>query len=475
MTTHRLALGKRATSITTFAALLIVAGLALAPTAAHAASRRPAQELAQGAGMGAKPSIQVREVQLALKHRDYDLGRPGVDGRFGPLTAAAVMQMQADHALAVDGIVGDHTRRALGLTRHAVDTQRRSRAEHGSKTTRERRPTAGRAAPRHAVATVRNTSTELSDPNGSWLRSFLAGALAGLITVLLAVAIAARRRHRDRERSTATLSLPPFADEIDPRSDDRQTALLASHDGQAGVSANGASSDGFDPCLAPGHQVIGYITLPADPGVVDDDGSVEAIKAKCERCGWDLLEIVRDREVGPTLERPGLGYALERIAHRQADGLVVSHLQRVSRSIVDLGALIGWFRDADAALVALDLGIDTSTRRGRHVATTLITLSNHAHERIARRNGNGLTEVNAGPRSGRPAVRHDPALLRRIAAMRAANMTLQAIADELNAEGVPTLRGGKKWRPSSIQAALGYRRPGSRDHLPALDERSVRT
>jgi hypothetical protein len=46
--------------------------------------------------------------------------------------------------------------------------------------------------------------------------------------------------------------------------------------------------------------------------------------------------------------------------------------------------------------------------------------------------------------------------------MRSANMTLQAIADQLNAEGVPTLRGGAKWRPSSVQAALGYRRPGSR-------------
>ncbi len=43
--------------------------------------------------------------------------------------------------------------------------------------------------------------------------------------------------------------------------------------------------------------------------------------------------------------------------------------------------------------------------------------------------------------------------------MRSANMTLQAIADQLNAEGVPTLRGGAMWRPSSVQAALGYRRP----------------
>jgi len=55
--------------------------------------------------------------------------------------------------------------------------------------------------------------------------------------------------------------------------------------------------------------------------------------------------------------------------------------------------------------------------------------------------------------------------------MRVAHMTLQAIADQLNAEGVPTLRGGREWRPSSIQAAVGYRRPDPRGHLPVNDRR----
>jgi hypothetical protein len=50
--------------------------------------------------------------------------------------------------------------------------------------------------------------------------------------------------------------------------------------------------------------------------------------------------------------------------------------------------------------------------------------------------------------------------------MRSANMTLQQIADQFNAESIPTLRGGREWRPSSIQTALGYRRPGPRDRRP---------
>ena len=50
-------------------------------------------------------------------------------------------------------------------------------------------------------------------------------------------------------------------------------------------------------------------------------------------------------------------------------------------------------------------------------------------------------------------------------------MTLQAIADTLNADGVPTTRGGAQWRPSSVQTAAGYKRrnrPKKADNLPAV-------
>jgi hypothetical protein len=50
----------------------------------------------------------------------------------------------------------------------------------------------------------------------------------------------------------------------------------------------------------------------------------------------------------------------------------------------------------------------------------------------------------------------------RIAAMRGDGMTLQAIADQLNREDVPTLGGGILWRPSSVHYAAGYRRPRRR-------------
>jgi hypothetical protein len=76
-----------------------------------------------------------------------------------------------------------------------------------------------------------------------------------------------------------------------------------------------------------------------------------------------------------------------------------------------------------------------------------------AIERVCRERGLELE----GLLSDEPGSAGDPGpALRRALAD---GWTLQAIADELNADGVPTLRGGAEWRPSSVQSAAGYKRP----------------
>ena len=94
----------------------------------------------------------------------------------------------------------------------------------------------------------------------------------------------------------------------------------------------------------------------------------------------------------------------------------------------------------------------------------LIEVSGWERERLSERTRQGLQAARRGNRRGaRRAVADDPELRERIVRMRAQGMTLQAIADHLNESGVPTVRGGAKWRPSSVQAAVGYkRRPRSR-------------
>ena len=212
-----------------------------------------------------------------------------------------------------------------------------------------------------------------------------------------------------------------------------------------------------------GDPVIGYVTTASDDKLMLDDCAT--IRGAAQRAGWQLLEVIRDRDRGgSSLARPGLAYAIEQIEARRARALVVSNLRRLSRSIVDLAKVMRRLRDADAVLIGLDLGFDTSTPEGHYAAMVLIEFGFWERDRIAERTRIGLERTKArGGARGRPAVTDRPELQQRIASMRAQKMTLQAIADVLNAEAVPTVRGGAKWRPSSVQAALGYRRPASRD------------
>lgn len=171
-----------------------------------------------------------------------------------------------------------------------------------------------------------------------------------------------------------------------------------------------------------------------------DEVSVSAAR------GVDVVAVVRD---DGGAQRRGLAETLERIAAGEASTLVVSRLVGLAGSLRDLVALLDWLEAARADLVALDVGLDTGTAAGRKTVAVLREIERWERE----------PRPGRAPR-GRPglAVRA-PELTERITAMRRKGMSLQAIADALNADGAPTQRGGARWRPSSVQAALGYRRP----------------
>lgn len=176
----------------------------------------------------------------------------------------------------------------------------------------------------------------------------------------------------------------------------------------------------------------------------DDDQLTQqqaAIRACCRERGLTLKCIVHDMDPEGRDVRPALVWALEQLANREAEVLVITRLHDLSANPANLHPLLSWFNYEHRTLISLDLALDTSTESGR-----LVALANaHAQD------------------GGRTSVADIPELHERIAHMRGRGMTLQAIADTLNAEGVPTLRGGAKWRPSSVQRATGYRRPsGSR-------------
>jgi DNA invertase Pin-like site-specific DNA recombinase len=218
-----------------------------------------------------------------------------------------------------------------------------------------------------------------------------------------------------------------------------------------------------------GPVAIGYVSVREREGMDRQElrDQIAAINAACHQRGLVLKAVIRDLEQVSDIgtERPGMQYALRRLAAGEASCLVVADLGRLSRSGPEVGYIVGWLRRRKWRLVAIDERLDTGTKSGGEAADKLVSLTApDGQRRPAARNGHPgpLPDQRPAERAGRRsrAARDEVrALKQRIQAMRASGMTLQAIADRLNAENVPTLRGGEKWRPSGVQAATGYRRP----------------
>lgn len=94
-----------------FVRILIIAALNLCILGL--ALYNPGQSVDALSKMGSRGE-EVRQIQTALQNRGYDPG--SVDGIYGEKTEKAVRQFQKDQGLAVDGIAGPDTLRALGLT-----------------------------------------------------------------------------------------------------------------------------------------------------------------------------------------------------------------------------------------------------------------------------------------------------------------------------------------------------------------------
>ncbi len=221
------------------------------------------------------------------------------------------------------------------------------------------------------------------------------------------------------------------------------------------------------PAPAVAVRALGYATVPADvdEGTRELDEQRIAIESYCKLLGIDVVEVVREREPkdGKALDRAGLSFLIERIAAGDGSCLVVTGLQRLSRSVAELGTIVQWLERNDVRLVAVELDLDTASPGGRTTARALASVAGMESERLSDRTRKGLAAARAKRHASGGAGPDWDEIRKRIANMRADGMTLQAIADTLNEEGVPTQRGGAKWRPSSVQTAAGYkRRSGSK-------------
>jgi DNA invertase Pin-like site-specific DNA recombinase len=205
--------------------------------------------------------------------------------------------------------------------------------------------------------------------------------------------------------------------------------------------------------------VIGYVRVSTDEQA-DSRAGLEAqraaILAEAQRRGWNECDLTFVEDAGYSgkdLHRPGIVAALDALRHHRADALVVSKLDRLSRSMLDFAGLMDRSTREGWALVALDLGVDTTTPQGEMVAAVMAVFAQFERRLIGQRTKEALAVKKAqGVRLGRPRLTPD-AVIARIRAERAAGRTLRVIADGLNADGVPTAMGGRRWYVSRAGGA----------------------
>jgi peptidoglycan hydrolase-like protein with peptidoglycan-binding domain/DNA invertase Pin-like site-specific DNA recombinase len=492
------------------------AGLAadgiVGPATRKAINRAASGRLARGAGY-ARPDGSRRVRRLQRRLRSSGLNPGPIDGRYGPRTEAAVVRLQRRRGLPAEGVLDARTRRAL------AGTPQRQAPRRADRRSRLPRPT--------AVALTGMDSTDDQAAGWFVLTALMAlvlGAAAGLLAgrtrpgasqasgIALARGVVAEGMARaasiGRFRghvhalvlgkrgirgtqdaryliSDPEKSLPFWVDqeeierlgreeaeaEAQERGESRTATVEASRMEEVEEGASEAAQPPADDvrqiAIPDQTKVLGYVSVEQNGG--SEAGAMheqaQSIDSLCRRRGWHLLELVRDVEAagGGSLKRPGLLYAVERVAKGEATCIVVSELSRLTNSAADLGRVLESLARANGRLVVMDVGLDTASDAGRIAANSLLRVGSWERRRVLESTRKGLAAARARrAAAGLPAVEDIPVLKQRILDMRGEGMTLQAIADRLNDEGVPTMRGGQLWRPSSVQAALGYRRPRRR-------------
>lgn len=186
------------------------------------------------------------------------------------------------------------------------------------------------------------------------------------------------------------------------------------------------------------------------------DAQRATIAADVERRGWTLLPYIEDGCSGAKSpdERAGLGLALRELASGAADVLMVAKLDRLSRSLRDFADLMERSRRDGWALVALDLGVDTTTPAGEMMASVVASVAQYERRLIGQRTREGLAAKRLqGVRIGRPRSLPESTVAR-IVLEREAGATLDAIADRLTADGVATSQGGVRWYASTVRGVL---------------------
>jgi len=228
-----------------------------------------------------------------------------------------------------------------------------------------------------------------------------------------------------------------------------------------------AAAGGTKATTAPVTRVVAYVRVSTDKQA-DEGVSLDAQKAQlaayASLYSLEIVEVVVDAgESAKSLARPGLARAMAMLATGHADGLLVTKLDRLTRSVRDLGELIaGPF--AKAALLSVSEQIDTRSAAGRLVLNVLASVSQWEREAIGERTSVAMQHMRASGEytGGRVPygwtlteggklreVDGEQGTIARAKSLREAGLSLAKVATALAAEGRHA-RNGREFFPQQI-------------------------
>lgn len=192
------------------------------------------------------------------------------------------------------------------------------------------------------------------------------------------------------------------------------------------------------------------------------------IEAYCLAMDISLVETIEDSGSGKNMNRLGLQKALELLQTKKAEALVILKLDRLTRSVKDLGNLVELFDKTGAALVSVQDSINTNTAAGRLVLNVLGSVAQWEREAIAERTSAALQEKRRqGKLAGKvpfgfslaadgETLLSDPQeeeTLEIMKELKERGFSLRAIGSELENRGIKAKNGGK-WHAKVIQGIL---------------------
>ena len=204
----------------------------------------------------------------------------------------------------------------------------------------------------------------------------------------------------------------------------------------------------------------------------------ERIIAQCKASDLDLDEIVEDAgKSGRDLKRPGLQRILDMVGLSLIDGVVILKLDRLTRSVKDLGYLLDTFAKKGIALKSVQDSLDTTTASGKLIVHFMGAIAQWEREVIGERTAAALGVKRArGEKTGgsvpygytvdgKKMLHEDPgeqAVIRYIVEHRKSGKSLRSITNALNSTSIRS-KLGKLWHPQTIKEILARQ---DKTHLP---------